>query len=162
MSELWLRSVVSLLCAAPGTCCVHINSVVRLSACFDWDRAGGTQLAKGLTCCLCFVLVCVQGTTGYPAASGSSASTGYNTRGQYNPYANTAAAGTQPAAAGAGAATGGAAATTSYDDAAAAAYGQYKDSTGYGQYQQQQYGQYQQGYGQYPQQGYGQQYGQGR
>lgn len=100
----------------------------------------------------------LQGTSGYPA-SGSSASTGYNTRGQYNPYANTAA-GTQPAAAGAGAGAG-AAATSSYDDAAAA-YGQYKDTTGYGQYYgQQQQQQYQQ-YGQYPQQGYGQQYGQGR
>jgi hypothetical protein len=114
-----------------------------------------------LAACVCtLVLLCAQGTTGYPAASGSGASTGYSTRGQYNPYANTAAAGTQPAATGAGAAAGGAAAATSYDDAAAAAYGQYKDSTGYGQYQQ--YSQYQQGYGQYPQQGYGQQYGQGR
>lgn len=108
-----------------------------------------------LSCVHFLLLVFLQGTTGYPA-SGSSASTGYNTRGQYNPYANTAAA-TQPAAAGTGAA-GAAAATTSYDDAAAA-YGQYKDTTGYGQYYNQQ--QYQQ-YGQYPQQGYGQQYGQGR
>jgi hypothetical protein len=96
----------------------------------------------------------VQGTTGYPA-SGSAAGAGYNTRGQYNPYANTAAP-SQPAA---GAATGAAAATPSYEDPAAA-YNQYKDTTGYGYYNQQQQ-QYQQ-YGQYPQQGYGQQYGQGR